>query len=95
MKYVSKICLQLCLTCSLLSEALCDSELPVIIGNHPPVDSGHTKAQQMYVNGAIDHEGPPHLPPSKVATRIKRLVIDEPKAMEGDVIATNGIDGAC
>ena len=81
------------LMCGLLSEALCDSELPVIIGAPPPADSGHAKAQQMYVNGTIDHEGPPHLPPSKAATRIKRGVIHKPKAIEGNVIAIHRIDG--
>ena len=81
------------LTYSLLSEALCDSELPVIIGAPPPVDSGHAKAQQMYISSTIDHKGPPCLPPSKAATRIKRGVIDETKAVEGDVIAIHRIDG--
>ncbi|KIM68036.1 hypothetical protein SCLCIDRAFT_20494 [Scleroderma citrinum Foug A] len=82
------------LTYSLLLEALCDSELPVIIGAPPPVDSRHAKTQQMYVSGTIDHEGPPCLPPSKAATRIKRGVIDETKAVEGDVITIHRIDGA-
>ena len=82
------------LTYGLLSEALCDSELPVIICAPPPADSGHAKAQQMYVSGAIDYEGPPCLPPSKAATRIKRGVIDKTKAVEGDVIAIHRIDGA-
>ena len=82
------------LTYSLLSEALCDSELPVIIGAPPLADSGHAKAQQMYISGTIDHEGPPCLPLSKAATRIKRGVIDETKAVEGDVIAIHRIDGA-
>jgi len=82
------------LTCGLLSEALCNSELPVVIGAPPLVDSGHAKGQQMYVNGTINHEGPPRLPPSKAATRIKRVVIDKPKAIEGNVIAIHRIDGA-
>ena len=88
LKYVHNIVL----ICGVLSEALCDSELPVIIGAPPPADSGHAKAQQMYVNGTIDHEGPPCLPPSKAVTRIKRGVTDEPKTMEGDAIRR--IDGA-
>jgi len=88
LKYVHNIVL----ICGVLSEALCDSELPVIIGAPPPADSGHAKAQQMYVNGTIDHEGPPRLPPSKAVTRIKRGVTDEPKTMEGDAIRR--IDGA-
>jgi len=91
LRYVSNFVL----TFGLLSEALCDSELPVIIGAPPPADSGHAKAQQMYFNSTINHEGPPCLPPSKAATRIKRVVIDETRAVEGDVIAIHRIDGDC
>ncbi|KIM66833.1 hypothetical protein SCLCIDRAFT_21610 [Scleroderma citrinum Foug A] len=67
-------------------KALSDSEQPVVIGAPPPADSGHEKAQQMYVNGAIDHDGPPHLPPSKAAMRIKRGVAHKVKATEDDPI---------
>ena len=74
---------------SLPLEALSDSEQPVVIGAPPPADSGHAKAQQMYVNGAIDHDGPPRLPPSKAATRIKRGVAHKVKATEGNVVAIN------
>ena len=84
----------LVLTCGPLPEALFDSELPVIIGAPPPADSGHTKAQQMYANGTIDHEGPARLPPSKAATRIKRGAISKPQTMEDDTIVINKTDGA-
>jgi len=81
------------LMCGLLSEALGNSKLPVIIGAPPPADSGHAKAQQMYVNGTIDYKGPPRLLPSKVATRIKRGVgvVSKPKAMGHNVIAIRHI----
>ena len=89
LKYVYNLVLM----CGPLPEALFDSELPVIISAPPPADSGHAKAQQMYTNGTIDHEGPACLPPSKAATRIKRGAISEPKTMEDDMIVINKTDG--
>jgi len=59
----------------------------VIISAPPPLHSGHVKAQQMYVNGTIDHDGPPCHPPSKAATRIKRGVVRNVKATEGNTVA--------
>ena len=41
----------------------------------------------MYVNGTIDHDGPPCHPPSKAATRIKRGVVRNVKATEGNTVA--------
>ena len=58
----------------LLLEAISASQLPVIIGAPPPTDSEDASAQQMYMDGTLDHEGPPR-PPNTAATRIKRSVL--------------------
>ncbi|KAI9571059.1 hypothetical protein HD554DRAFT_2169420 [Boletus coccyginus] len=54
-----------------LMEALQESKSPIIIGAPPQADSQDTNAQCVYYDGAVDFEGPAHLPPNNARTCIK------------------------